>query len=115
MDFEVKKLETCFADAENYEYRVAADAGRLWRLLVEEQGAELRVNERLRRPVFIATLANGTRVKGELGATGAAEAEAGEPGADAARAQATLIRVGYLSEAASEQKAAFENWLSAPR
>jgi hypothetical protein len=93
MDFDVKKLENCFADAENYEYRVAVSGTQFSCLLTSEQKAEVRVNERLRRPVFIATLPNGVRVKGELANT--------------------IIRVGYGIDAASEQKAAFEDWLSA--
>jgi hypothetical protein len=95
MEFEVKKLENCFADAENYEYRMAVTGERFCRLLADEQAAEVRVNERLRRPVFIATLPNGTRVKGELANT--------------------VIRVGYEPDAAVEQKAAFESWLNALR
>jgi hypothetical protein len=93
MRFDVKKRENCFADAENYEYRVAVSGERLSRLLRDGQGAEVRVNERLRRPVFIAVLPNGVRVKGELATN--------------------VIRVGYAPDAALEQKAALEAWLGA--
>jgi hypothetical protein len=95
MEFEVKKLENCFADAENYEYRTAVTGERFCRLLADERAAEVRVNEHLRRPVFIATLPNGMRVKGEL--------------------VNTVIRVGYEPDAVVEQKAAFESWLNALR
>ncbi|MDR2108584.1 MAG: hypothetical protein LBP28_03875 [Coriobacteriales bacterium] len=92
MHYEAKKLENCFADAENYEYRIAISGERFSRLLAEQPEAELRVNERLRRPTFIAALPDGTRIKGELAKE--------------------LIRVIYTPEKVATQKAAFEAWLS---
>jgi hypothetical protein len=92
MDFSVKKLENCFANAENYEYRLDVKGEHLQQLLADAGQAEVRVNKQLRRPVFIATLANGVRIKGELATSD--------------------IRVGYQPDAALEQKAAFESWLS---
>jgi hypothetical protein len=91
MDFDVKKLETCFADAENYEYRVAVSGEQFYQLLAKEQKAKVRVNEHLRRPAFIATLPDGVRIKGEL--------------------TKNIIRVGYEPAQAASQKTAFEHWL----
>jgi hypothetical protein len=91
MKFEVKKLENCFANAENYEYLIEVNGQQFAELLAEQQQANVRVNNQLRRPTFIAQLTNGIRVKGILA----------KP----------YIRVGYLPESYSEQKAHFEAWL----
>jgi len=90
MDFAVKKAENCFADAENYEYRIALSGASFLALLQGIQ-ASTRVNEKLRRPTFYAELPTGVRVKGLM--------------------DKNVIKVGYLLEQAVEQKADFELWL----
>jgi hypothetical protein len=92
MYFEVKKADNCFADAENYEYRIAFDGEELLALLSTSDAAiETKVNTRLRRPTFYALLREGQRVKGLM--------------------DKNVIKVGYVPERAAEQKACFESWL----
>ncbi|MCL1879834.1 MAG: hypothetical protein FWF71_04345 [Actinomycetia bacterium] len=91
MEFAVKKAENCFAAAENYEYRIAL-ADQDFLKLLEDNGADVRVNEQLRRPTFVAELPGGVRIKGLLARN--------------------VIKVGYLPTAAATQKADFESWLS---
>jgi hypothetical protein len=91
MEFSVKKVENCFAQAENYEYLIDAEGARFAEMLSGRQ-ASVRVNEGLRRPSFLATLPNGVRVKGLL--------------------NKTTVKVGYLPAQAPEQKQDFEQWLS---
>lgn len=90
MDFEVKKAENCFSDAENYEYRICMTGSEFVGLL-REGGDEVRINEKLRRPTFIGTLNNGMQVKGLL--------------------SKNIIKVGFVPAQAKEQKTTFENWL----
>ena len=92
MLFESKKADNCFSDAENYEYRIAV-IGEEFIKLLNDLAVSVRINDKLRRPVFMAELENGTRIKGVL-------------------AKST-IKVGYLLSAASEQKECFEQWLKA--
>ena len=91
MDFSFKKAENCFSDAENYEYRIEITGAQFVELL-KSQAAELRINDKLRRPTFIATLHNGVQVKGLL--------------------DKNVIKIGYVIGQAAEQKAALELWLS---
>ena len=91
MEFEVKKAENCFADAENYEYRIGLVGSELIDLL-RPQAKHLRINEKLRRPTFLASFENGMQLKGLLGKN--------------------VIKVGYVAGQAPEQKQAFEQWLS---
>ena len=91
MDFEVKKAENCFSDAENYEYRIGL-SGADFVEAIRLQAEQLHINDKLRRPTFQATLANGVQVKGLL--------------------ERNVIKVGYVSGQAEEQKAAFEQWLA---
>lgn len=90
MFFESKKAENCFAEAENYEYRIALVGSEFIRALAV-QAQSIRTNERLRRPAFLASLPNGTRVKGVLAKN--------------------IIKVGYVPAQAIEQRRAFEQWL----
>lgn len=90
MQFESKKVEDCFADAENYEYRIEATGAEFVPLLAS-QSENVRINDKLRRPTFTATLKNGTRLKGLL--------------------SKDVIKVGFTPEQAPEQKATFEHWL----
>jgi hypothetical protein len=92
MQFDVKKLETCFADAANYEYRLEVSGNLFYPLLQERFNADVRVNEALRNPVFIAQAENGMRMKGSLAKN--------------------HIRVGFNLSDADQQKAEFESWLS---
>jgi len=92
MDFVFKKAEDCFANAENYEYRIEVQGLEFIKVL--EPFAEwLRVNDKLRRPTFMARLENGTQLKGLLGKQ--------------------VIKVGYVEAQAEEHKRAFEAWLQA--
>jgi hypothetical protein len=91
MNFELKKAENCFSDAENYEYRVEVP-GSVFLERVRPQTIETHINDKLRRPTFTAQLDSGARVKGLL--------------------DKTVIKVGYSPNRAAEQKAAFEHWLS---
>jgi hypothetical protein len=92
MRFEVKKAENCFADAENYEYRVAAEGAETARAL-EELGALLRYNDAARRPTFLALLQDGTRIRGLL--------------------HKDVIKAGFPPQNADEARQRFETWLSA--
>jgi len=91
MKFEVKKAENCFSDAENYEYRIEVVGSDLMESL-KPQTEHLRVNDKLRRPTFTAALNNGVQLKGLMGKN--------------------VIKVGYVITQATEQKAAFEQWLT---
>jgi hypothetical protein len=88
--FESKKVENCFADAENYEYRITLVGSEFIRALAS-QAQSIRTNERLRRPSFFASLPNGTRIKGILAKD--------------------IIKVGYVPTQAIKQRRAFEQWL----
>lgn len=95
MKFEYKKAEDCFSDAENYEYRLEATGSVLVGMLRREAPAEissLRINEKLRRPTFVAALADGMQVKGLM--------------------EKNVIKVGFVPEKVAEQKPAFERWLA---
>jgi hypothetical protein len=90
MDFDSKKAENCFANAENYEYRITM-TGEEFAIALEGRGAQLRVNSTLRRPTFLAILPNGTRVKGLLARQ--------------------VIKAGFVPEQAATQRQGFEQWL----
>jgi hypothetical protein len=90
MFFESKKAENCFADAENYEYRIALVGSEFVHALAS-QAQSLRTNEHLRRPTFLASFSNGMRIKGVLAKN--------------------IIKVGYVPAQAVEQRHAFEQWL----
>ena len=91
MRFEVKKVENCFMDAENYEYRIEVFGNEFIELL-KLLGAEASINDMLRRPSFKAELDNGVQLKGLLAKD--------------------VIKVGYVLGHAAEQKAAFEHWMA---
>lgn len=63
MRFQRKKVENCFADSRTYEYRIPVSGETLAESLPEVW--EIRRNERLRRPVFIAKK-EGIHLKGLL-------------------------------------------------
>jgi len=90
MDFESKKAENCFSDAENYEYRIEATGARFIGVL-EPMTEQLRINDKLRRPTFIARLTNGAQLKGLL--------------------DKNVIKVGFVQAQAVAQKDDFERWL----
>lgn len=52
MEFEVRKTENCFVNSETYEYALPVTAEDFLKLI--EGSYSVRLNERLRRPVFIA-------------------------------------------------------------
>lgn len=56
MDFEVKKTENCFANSETYEYSLPITAKEFLKLI--EDSYSVRLNTKLRRPVFIAESAD---------------------------------------------------------
>ena len=91
MEFSFKKAENCFSDAENYEYRIEATGAEFIELL-KPRVAELRINDKLRRPTFIATLPDGVQLKGLL--------------------DKNVIKVGYVIGQAAQQKTALEQWLT---
>jgi len=87
MKFECKKTENCFADAQTYEYRLPISGEAFSRFL---SGWEVRVNAKLRRPVFLADK-NGVHVKGLLAHN--------------------VIRASFPQSRWEAEKAAFETWL----
>ena len=91
MDFQVKKAENCFADAENYEYLCEITGAQIYELL-QTQAISTRINEKIRRPTFFAELPSGVRIKGLLAKN--------------------IIKVGYSPNQVGEQKTHFELWLS---
>ena len=90
MDFVSKKIENCFSDAENYEYRIEAKGSELIKLF-DSEAEWLHINDELRRPTFSARMKNGTQLKGLL--------------------EKQIIKVGFVSEDATRQKKDFEQWL----
>lgn len=86
MIYSVKKVNNCFKDAETYEYVIEVKSGAL--LDVFEQIGALKVNTRLRRPVFTLDMQDNTNVKGILA----------EP----------VLRVSFR---APGSKTKFESWL----
>ena len=52
MEFEVRKTENCFVNSETYEYSLPIGAEKFLKLI--EDDYNVRLNTRLRRPVFIA-------------------------------------------------------------
>jgi len=95
MQFAVQKAENCFANAQNYEYRLPLPGQQLLAALKASGLATAsRVNEQLRRPSFTASLADGTQIRGLLAKD--------------------IIKVGYPPDAAAATaaKASFEAWLA---
>ena len=90
MKFDYKKAENCFANAENYEYRIAI-LGAEFVLFLEELDVVLRINKGLRRPTFLGIFNSGVQVKGLL--------------------ERCVIKVGFVPGHAREQKDAFDQWL----
>ena len=90
MNYECKKAENCFSDAENFEYRVELTGLEIVTLLRKLDGS-VRINDKLRRPTFVAELASGIQVKGLL--------------------DKNVIKVGFVLDKAAEQKEFFESWL----
>ncbi len=91
MRFECKKAEDCFSNAENYEYRLEVPGLQFVEMLAP-LADRLRINEQLRRPTFTASLEGGIQLKGLM--------------------DKTIIKVGFVPAQASEQRAAFEQWLA---
>ena len=91
MKFEWKKAENCFADAENYEYRIDR-AGDAFVQALGSRAKSVRVNGKLRRPTFLAEMTDGTRVKGLL--------------------SKDVIKVGFVPADAKRQRERFERWLA---
>ncbi len=52
MEFDVRKTENCFVNSETYEYSLPIRAEEFLKLI--EDDYNVRLNTRLRRPVFIA-------------------------------------------------------------
>ena len=90
MRFDSKKIENCFSDAENYEYRIEIP-GEEFVGLLGDLAILININEKLRRPAFMAVLKGGIQIKGIL--------------------NKPIIKVGYPLPVALEQKTWFEHWL----
>lgn len=88
MEYKCKKTENCFENSETYEYRLPVTGETFIAFLPE--GASLRKNERLRRPVFIADH-GGINIKGMLAAD--------------------RIRVSFPAEDCERRKSEFEDWI----
>jgi hypothetical protein len=87
MKFDCAKTENCFADAQTYEYRLPVTGEAFSKHL---SGWEVRVNAKLRRPVFLAQR-EGVHVKGLL--------------------FHNVIKASFPSDRWETEKAAFEEWL----
>lgn len=85
---ECKKTENCFTDSQTYEYRLPITAGDFLQFLDERW--ELRRNDRLRRPVFLAGR-DGVHIRGILAGN--------------------VIRVSFPDQSQKQKKENFENWL----
>ena len=88
MKFERKKVENCFADSKTYEYRLPLPGKELAEALPAEW--EVRRNEKLRRPVFIATK-EGIHLKGLLAGC--------------------AVRASFLEAEWEERQKEFEDWI----
>ncbi len=89
MKFDVKKTENCFADSRTYEYRLPVDNTALIALL---DGFSVTVNERFRRPMFLAQADDGVRLKGVL--------------------RESILKASFPEDAWQEHKARFEALLT---
>lgn len=87
MKFECAKTENCFADSQTYEYKLPVTGGEFVPLL---SGWAVRVNKKLRLPVFLADR-NGVNIKGIL--------------------SHNVIKASFPANRWEEEKAAFERWL----
>lgn len=63
MEFEVKKTENCFSDSQTYEYSIPIHNSEFLKFLKDYQ---IKINEKLRRPVFVAENSEGIILKGIL-------------------------------------------------
>jgi hypothetical protein len=90
INLKCKKTENCFADSQTYEYRLPVTVPDFLNFLVLDKNWEIRRNDRLRRPVFIAEQ-NGIHIKGILAGT--------------------TIRVSFPEKSQEQEKEKFENWL----
>lgn len=88
MKYECRKIENCFANTQSYEYKLPVAAWRLRALL--DEGWSVRVNEKLRRPVFIAER-EATTIKGVL--------------------SEAILRLSFADEKWKTEKDDFERWL----
>lgn len=66
MNFQCQKTENCFTDAQTYEYNLPITAEAFTQLL--DESWQLRCNQKLRRPVFLAE-GHSLRIKGILAGT----------------------------------------------
>lgn len=64
IEFETKKAENCFSDAQTWEYRISCGNEAL--LPSFEKLGSLTIKSNLRRPVFLLHMKDGTRVKGTI-------------------------------------------------
>ena len=88
MKFQRKKVENCFADSRTYEYQIPVSGKALADFLPDIW--DIRRNERLRRPVFIARK-EGIHLKGLL---------AGH-----------AVRASFLETEWETRQKEFENWM----
>ncbi len=89
MEFEVRKTENCFVNTETYEYSVPITAEDFLKLI--EDDYNVRLNTKLRRPVFIAE-SEDIKIKAVL--------------------KSQKIRVSFNEECWKELKEEFEAFLS---
>lgn len=89
MEFEVKKTENCFVNTETYEYSLPITAEDFLKLI--EDDYNVRLNMKLRRPVFIAE-SEDIKIKAVL--------------------KSQKIRVSFNEERWEELKEEFEAFLS---
>ncbi len=89
MEFEVRKTENCFVNTETYEYSVPITAEDFLKLI--EDDYNVRLNMKLRRPVFIAE-SEDIKIKAVL--------------------KSQKIRVSFNEERWEELKEEFEAFLS---
>lgn len=89
MEFEVRKTENCFVNTETYEYSVPITAEDFLKLI--EDDYNVRLNMKLRRPVFIAE-SEDIKIKAAL--------------------KSQKIRVSFNEERREELKEKFEAFLN---
>jgi len=87
MQFDVVKVENCFAESRSFEYRLPIDGQGFSALLV---GWEVKENHKFRRPLFTADK-DGVNVKGIL--------------------KANVIKVSFPENRWDTEKTVFEHWL----
>jgi len=87
MQYDVKKVENCFAESRSFEYRLPLDGQSFSALLV---GWDIKENHKFRRPLFTADN-DGVNIKGIL--------------------KANVVKVSYPENRWEAAKADFERWL----